>query len=539
MARRQALLVHPPLAARPVHHIGLSIPTVAIAMASALALCGVCPVLAADGTWMEVSTTGSSPTGNSYGAIYDPINHRKILFAGHECHNMPCPSARVWVLDLATGIWTQPTPAGPTPPVRTLPAAIYDPTRRRMVTFGGGSFTLNDVWELQLPAGGALTWQEITTIGAPPPRVQPTAVYDALRDRMLLFGGQTGPSAYSNEVWSLDFSTNTWQLISPAGSPPSSRSQSAGVYDVIGDQLLIFGGYDGSENLEDTWQLSLSGTPAWTDLNLLGPLSSQPWGQGVLDPTRSRMLMLPQAFAVWSLNLVGTPNWSQLMIDGTPGGYLAPVYDSLEDRVLVERNYGALPTEQPHETWALQFDRPTSVAMPLARVNTFQGWVDLVWRAERAFESAHVERREESTGWRRLASLVSDAAGEIRFEDRDVVAGRRYAYRVAYRGSTDEQTTPETWVDVPAQAVLALQGPQPNPVAGDLIVAFSLPSAEPAYLEAYDISGRRVVAREVGAMGAGAHRVNLSSGVRLSAGVYTLRLVHGDRSVTARAIVVP
>lgn len=85
---------------------------------------------------------------------------------------------------------------------------------------------------------------------------------------------------------------------------------------------------------------------------------------------------------------------------------------------------------------------------------------------------------------------------------------------------------------------LALAGAQPNPSRdGRLRVRLALPAAGEARLEAFDLAGRRVAAREVGALGAGQHVVDLGAPARLAPGVYLLRLVRGGVSRTARAVV--
>jgi hypothetical protein len=70
-----------------------------------------------------------------------------------------------------------------------------------------------------------------------------------------------------------------------------------------------------------------------------------------------------------------------------------------------------------------------------------------------------------------------------------------------------------------------------------LSAAFSLPDAAAARLELTDLAGRRILARDVGALGAGDHVVDLAEGRRLAPGVYLLRLTRGDESLTTRAIV--
>ena len=49
-----------------------------------------------------------------------------------------------------------------------------------------------------------------------------------------------------------------------------------------------------------------------------------------------------------------------------------------------------------------------------------------------------------------------------------------------------------------------------------MMVGFTLPSAESARLELIDVAGRRVASRDVGALGAGQHAVNLTPGRQLA-----------------------
>ena len=84
---------------------------------------------------------------------------------------------------------------------------------------------------------------------------------------------------------------------------------------------------------------------------------------------------------------------------------------------------------------------------------------------------------------------------------------------------------------------LALAGARPNPASDRLTVSFSLPDASPARIDLWDVAGRRLRTREVGALGAGSHVVDLA-GERLPAGIYLIRLTRGDRALSARAVVI-
>jgi hypothetical protein len=85
----------------------------------------------------------------------------------------------------------------------------------------------------------------------------------------------------------------------------------------------------------------------------------------------------------------------------------------------------------------------------------------------------------------------------------------------------------------------ALEGVRPNPTKGNgFNVAFALPTGAAARLELLDMSGRRVLAREVGSLGAGPHTVNLAEGRKVAPGLYWVRLVQGANRRATRVAVI-
>jgi len=93
---------------------------------------------------------------------------------------------------------------------------------------------------------------------------------------------------------------------------------------------------------------------------------------------------------------------------------------------------------------------------------------------------------------------------------------------------------------VPEEAALefALDPVRPNPARGGaLTVHFMLPSNAPARVELLDVSGRRVVGREVGSLGAGRHAIELGEGRRLAPGLYLVRLRQGANARVVRVVV--
>jgi hypothetical protein len=85
----------------------------------------------------------------------------------------------------------------------------------------------------------------------------------------------------------------------------------------------------------------------------------------------------------------------------------------------------------------------------------------------------------------------------------------------------------------------AFRGITPNPNRGAFTVAFTLPDAEAASVEVFDVSGRQVLRRDIGTMGAGQHQVTLGRGLTMRPGVYLVRLNRGSQSLSGRAIIIP
>jgi hypothetical protein len=119
--------------------------------------------------------------------------------------------------------------------------------------------------------------------------------------------------------------------------------------------------------------------------------------------------------------------------------------------------------------------------------------------------------------------------------------GNRYVGPV-FIGPTDTGPVVDRGVASPgagAAPVFALMGATPNPCqASDLAIRFSLPSDEPSTLELIDVAGRVVARREVGALGAGEHRVGFAAETVPASGVYWARLRQGDRRAMARLVIV-
>ena len=58
----------------------------------------------------------------------------------------------------------------------------------------------------------------------------------------------------------------------PEGSGPGPRYRHSAIYDPLRDRMVVFGGRDDSTSFNDTWALALNGAPTWSQIQTTGPL---------------------------------------------------------------------------------------------------------------------------------------------------------------------------------------------------------------------------------------------------------------------------
>jgi hypothetical protein len=165
--------------------------------------------------------------------------------------------------------------------------------------------------------------------------------------------------------------------------------------------------------------------------------------------------------------------------------------------------------------------------------------VELTWYTGRSGGTvATVYRCLGSNEWTRIGEVGPDGAGYLRFTDPLHTTAPRAGYRLGIVDAGVEGFYGETWVDLQASNTsLALDPVRPNPSTGEaLTVCFSLASSQPATLELLDVTGRRIVRREVGSMGAGPRTLDLREGQRLAPGLYLVRLTQGANTRVVRVV---
>ncbi len=335
--------------------------------------------------WTQLTTLGASPPLTTEAvAVYDPTPGRMIVFGGDDGESNLSNDA--WSLSLDSLRWTKLEPAGTRPTSRFRHAATYDPTRDRMLVFGGTDPNReNDVWALSLTDTPA--WTELPDLGTPWDRGMHSGVYDPLNQRMVLFGGTDGTVRNSTRILPLT-GTPRWSTLSVLrDSLPAPRVRYSAIHDPVRERMIIFGGWDelpGSNFKDDTWALSLFGTPTWTPIDPPGQRpATRMEHAAIYDSRRDRMIVIGgylDRHDVWALPLSGTPVWTPPWTPLNPTGAfpyergIAAVYDPVGDRAIV---FNAIPNDWdgPLNTWELTLgDNPQWNPLPTSGLSHRGSW---------------------------------------------------------------------------------------------------------------------------------------------------------------------
>jgi hypothetical protein len=205
-----------------------------------------------DGQSWELLTPPTSPPARAWSAMaYDDARERVVLFGGTGPAGY---TNDTWTWDGQS--WQLHAP--PTsPPARALSAMAYDDARERLVLFGGARPPpaddpwLGDTWEWD-----GEEWLEVTPADSPPPTMGHALAYDPALGQVVLFGGAT-ERPYPNDLvahtWAWDGAR--WQQLTPHGAVPVRRGLALAL-DALRGRVVLFGGLTrGQEPLGDTWEL--------------------------------------------------------------------------------------------------------------------------------------------------------------------------------------------------------------------------------------------------------------------------------------------
>lgn len=197
-----------------------------------------------DGRSWTLHHPSMSPPARTRGAMtYDPRTRLVILFGGQ--------SASGWLADTWAWNGTTWTDQKSTvhPEARSGASFEYDQVGQVLVLTGGLSATglIGDTWSWD-----GQQWRRLTPPTQVPGRFASSFARDRRSRALILFGGSACMSGGCgpNDTWA--WNGTAWIEV-PTASPPSYRYEAGLALSPSADSLVLFGGRNGSDFLQDTW----------------------------------------------------------------------------------------------------------------------------------------------------------------------------------------------------------------------------------------------------------------------------------------------
>lgn len=329
-------------------------------------------------TYTQRPSGSNPPASRSDGTIvYDPSGRQIFMFGGLG----PSARADLWAYSFDQNQWREIQPSGSKPPARFGHTLVFDPVRRRLILFGGqAAGFFNDTWAYDISNNA---WTKLNPSGAlPNERYGHSAIYETAGDRLIVSHGFTDDGRF-DDTWAFEFATNTWRNVSPSFNRPLKRCLHHAVYDPIGAQMLLFGGCAsgfGPCPLGDLWAFNLA-TNQWSEkTSQPSPFPRQHYG-AAYDTTRDRMIVFGGSGSgtlndTWEYN-PRTDSWRQLSIPNSPSARTRVQGTYAAARGSVYFFGGATSSGTSNELWELASgvisDQPTPKISENGIINVFSG----------------------------------------------------------------------------------------------------------------------------------------------------------------------
>lgn len=200
-------------------------------------------------TWGSVSSYAKTPGQDGPPAVggaalaFDAQTGVDLLFGG--CNALTCSNS-TWIWDGHR--WLNESGAY-SPPQLGYTGSAYDPSRTRVVLFGGAGEqgsgpAQSSTWTWNQ------RWTRLSTASSPPGRRFASVAFDPRTGQLLMFGGDDDAGRPLSGTWVLN--GERWTRLSPITSP-SPRTAAAMAWDQLRGELILYGGSNGSRRLGDTW----------------------------------------------------------------------------------------------------------------------------------------------------------------------------------------------------------------------------------------------------------------------------------------------
>jgi hypothetical protein len=307
--------------------------------------------------WAKVTTLLATERVYSAAQAFDVYRSQLVRYGGTAAFDAPRPNTFIF-----TGEWSQMVDVS-APGARSLYALTADPVNKTIWMYGGineGS-SYFDFWQYR---NGQ--WTFVNVEGTPESCSSPNSVFDTDRKKMVMVCQDT--SVY-------EWDGAAWKKFTDLKTHPKVRRFSSMVYDQTMKKTVLFGGFDETNYLAETW---LWDGAAWTEIKNKRPPArtlTAMW----FDPVQKKTMIyggvgrptpddgIERYSDMWSLDSTG---WTKMTPATTPG-----------------TRYGAQVTVDPNKPRVLLFGGLLYEATPgeaITRKQTFQNdlweWDGTTWK---------------------------------------------------------------------------------------------------------------------------------------------------------------
>jgi hypothetical protein len=250
---------------------------------------------------------------------------------------------------------------------------VFDAFRNKTVLFSGLGMSgqlSDETWELT-----GDNWALVTVLGAPPARDFHAMSFDSVAHVVVMTGGSVRFNIQLNDAW--QFNGSTWTAL-PVGPP--KRAQHAIVFDTERERTVVFGGFFFAGltaiAMGDTWTLG-SGAPLWEDQTAATdetPILRH--SAMAFDSVRGKLVVVGGVRPLGGLtNLTWEFDgqvWRNRDLSAPTRAYHAVVFDSVRRQIVMFGGSNSLVLSQPtDEIWILRdgmWHAETLVVRPAPRV---------------------------------------------------------------------------------------------------------------------------------------------------------------------------
>ena len=238
------------------------------------------------------------------------------------------------------------------PAMRYSAASAYDEERDRVVIFGGlGRNSINNSPSIRF--GDTMTfdgasWAAESPATVPAARYSAAMGYDAVRKKVVMFGGFNTSSQRLSETWTWD--GTDWTREFPAVSPPAGTHGKM-VWDAGAGRILMFGSHLNSTTYRSLWSWDGGNWSEITTATEVGTTSPSPtYNALAYDPVGDRTILYNELLRqTWAFD--GT-DWAQITTTASPDTGLgcSMVYDVARDEIVFFGGGGSA------QTWVFKND---------------------------------------------------------------------------------------------------------------------------------------------------------------------------------------